>query len=380
MSLDGFNNLPEVNFITKTFEEILSEQIAQYEAAYLAQTGEAKTLAPGDPIRIYIVSNSLTIYQQQVVINNAAKQNLLRYAAGDFLDNLGALVGEIREPATSAVDIERFTLSAIQPGAINIPLGTRVSAGDGVLFQTTEAGEVTIGELTTDIAIEAVIAGVPGNGYTAGQLNVLVDPIAFVESVENLSTTQGGADIEDDDSFSAAIFLKPTSFSSAGPIGAYEFYTKEVSTTIGDVSVTNPDPGEVLVEFILADGELPAAGLINQVDAALSDETVRPLTDDVTVAAPGQTGYNIDFTYYINQSDAATVADIQAAVTQAVADYTLWQKTKIGRDINPDELITRVLNAGAKRLVVTVPAYAALTNTVALEGTTDIVYGGLEDD
>ncbi|MNP72201.1 hypothetical protein D3C76_1687030 [compost metagenome] len=72
---------------------------------------------------------------------------------------------------------------------------------------------------------------------------------------------------------------------------------------------------------------------------------------------------------------------IQAAVTSAVAAYQLWQKSKLGRDINPSELIARVMTAGALRVVNAAPVYTALTATqVAQEGMTTINYGGLADD
>ncbi len=42
---------------------------------------------------------------------------------------------------------------------------------------------------------------------------------------------------------------------------------------------------------------------------------------------------------------------IQTAVQAAVNDYVAWQQAKIGRDINPDELIKRVRDAGAGRIL-----------------------------
>ena len=68
-------------------------------------------------------------------------------------------------------------------------------------------------------------------------------------------------------------------------------------------------------------------------------------------------------------------------MNDAVADYILWQKSKIGRDINPDELIQRIKAAGAKRVVIASPGYTVINNeSVAVCQSQTITYGGLEDD
>ena len=70
-----------------------------------------------------------------------------------------------------------------------------------------------------------------------------------------------------------------------------------------------------------------------------------------------------------------------AAVAQAVEDYKVWQRA-IGRDINPSKLVAMVMEAGAKRVTVTAPAYTAVaaTKVSALQGEATVTYGGLEDD
>lgn len=85
-------------------------------------------------------------------------------------------------------------------------------------------------------------------------------------------------------------------------------------------------------------------------------------------------------TYFIGKNESTQANAVTAAVTEAVNSYILWQKTKLGRDINPSELISRVMQAGAKRVVVSAPTFTALARTqVAKEGTVSISLGGLED-
>ena len=69
------------------------------------------------------------------------------------------------------------------------------------------------------------------------------------------------------------------------------------------------------------------------------------------------------------------------ALAQAVEEYKTWQRT-IGRDVNPSQLAAMVMEAGAKRVTVTAPTFAAVaaTKVAALTGSATVTYGGLEDD
>jgi phage-related baseplate assembly protein len=67
-------------------------------------------------------------------------------------------------------------------------------------------------------------------------------------------------------------------------------------------------------------------------------------------------------------------------VEDAAEGYITWQR-KLGRDINPTELIARIRDAGAKRVRITAPDDIAVggTQIPKLENK-EITYGGLEDD
>ncbi|PKL00074.1 MAG: hypothetical protein CVV56_08140 [Tenericutes bacterium HGW-Tenericutes-1] len=378
---DIFDNVPDISFVNKDVETLLSEMISEYEQAYLQQTGETKTLAQGDPVRIFIYSQALRIYAAYQLIDYSAKQNLLKYAEGDYLDNIGVRIGALRLQASSAISKVRFTLSATQINTVPIPKGTRVSTSTSIFFATEEYAEILPGDLYADVNIQCSISGSIGNGFTSGQINVLVDPIGFIQSVSNITTSQGGTDIESDEAFRNRIVIKPESFSVAGPSGAYEYFAKQYNQSIIDVMVSSPLPGQVDVRFILENGEIPNETLLTEVESYLSNKTRRPLTDQVIVGAPNQVSYDIDVTYYIRKSDVVLISDIQVAIENAKSEFIIWQKSKISRSINPDELLYRLINAGAKRVVINEPQYYALLETqVAIENNINFVYGGVEDD
>lgn len=383
MSLEALNNLPEVNFVPTDVESMLSEAIAGYEKAYYEATGESITLAKADPRRIFIYSQVLREYQLYQLIDFAAKQNLLKYAADGYLDNFGARYGEKgkRQGAKAALTTVRYTLSAPQLSIVPIPKGNRTSPGNDIFFETIDYAEIPVGQLSIDIPVQCTVAGEMGNGFVVGQINTLVDPIPFIKTVSNIDTSQGGTDIQNDDSLKEKIFLAPESFSVAGPEGAYEFFAKEYLSTILDVKITSPSPGVVDLRLILKDGEIPTETTIQGLQDYLSDKKRRPLTDKVQVGAPTQVPYNIDLIYYIKKSDESIATTIQIKVNQAIQEYMLWQKTKIGRDIDPDELNARIRAAGAKRAVIIAPIFTNLEETEqAIEGAINIVYGGVEND
>ena len=97
--------------------------------------------------------------------------------------------------------------------------------------------------------------------------------------------------------------------------------------------------------------------------------------------APTQQSFDIDVQYYINQSDAGKASTIQGEVAAAIENYIEWQTFKIGRDINPDVLTQKMIDAGAKRVIVTSPSFTAVpSGSVARVGTQSVAYKGLEAD
>lgn len=369
-------DLPDIQFVPVEPEEIKNGIITVYEAI------SGKKLFPGDPIRLFLLAQADIIIQQRMLLNDAAKMNLLRYARGDYLDHLGALVETPRLQATAAVATVRFTLSAPRPDVVAIPAGVKVTPGNGLYFSTEKAAEIAAGELSADILCFCDEPGATGNGFLPGQINVLVDPQPFIGSVANVTASAGGTDAEADDPYRNRIYTSPERFSVAGPAGAYEYWARTANPGISDVRVFSPAPTEVEVLVLMAGGELPTQDILDAVSEAVNDRTVRPLSDKVTVSAPAAIQYDVDFTYWIDSERVADALSIQAAVRAAVQDYVAWQKLRIGRDINPSELTRRIMNAGARRVEVVSPAYTVLENTEIALVETDISmhYGGIEDD
>ena len=370
----NLKDLPDITFVDADAATVEAKIINEYERI------TERTLAKGDPVRLFLLTIANIIILLKNDINETGKQNLLRYAEKEKLDHLGALVGLERLPATPAVTTMRITLSETMGTNVTVDAGTRFTADGQIFFTLDDTLVIPAGSLYGDGSATCTEKGVVGNDYVAGQIKTLVDPVPYVDNVANLTKSEGGAEIEEDESYREAIHMAPESFSVAGPEGAYIFYAKRSSSLISDVAVTSPDPGEVEVRVLLNNGQLPGEEMLEIVSETLNDRSIRPLTDHVSVLAPTVVNYDVDLTYYIDTANAAQESVIRTNVEAAVAEFVSWTKGKIGRDINPSELIRKIVAAGAKRAEVRSPTFTVLDDSqVGIAETVTVQYGGRED-
>ena len=381
--MNAIKSLPDISFIdNKTIDQVRQEMVADYESFISEATGQTVNLERSSVHRMELYAAAAQIYQAMQYIDRQGKQNILKYSYSDFLDNLASFKGVTRNPAAAATTTLRFTLSEERDTATGIPQGTRVSTAGSIYFATDVYAEIPAGSTTVDVPATCTVAGTDGNGLAIGELTTIVDPIPYVASVSNTTATEGGAEIESDADLAERVFLAPGAYSTAGPEDGYIYHAKAYSPAVGDVEATSDqEAGTVDIVFIMADGSTPGEEMIEGMEGYLQGKTIRPMTDLVRVAAPEEVQYTINLTYYINRSDSAKAVTIQAAVAQAVEDYKTWQRA-IGRDVNPSQLTHMVMEAGAKRVTVTAPAYTAVgkTEVSALQGAAVVTYGGLEDD
>ncbi len=344
---------------------VLADMIAQFEAA------AERTLQPAQVERLLI---NLYAYRESLVrnaIQYAAQQNLLAFAIFPMIDYLGQLVGVTRLAAQSAITTLEFTLSSVLTVAITIAEGTLAGTADGQYsFATTAALAIPAGTLSGTVTASAVQPGPGANGYLAGQVNTLLGPSATIASVNNTTVTAGGSFPETDDHLRSRIQAAPNQFSVAGPAGAYRFFALGVDPSIVDAQIVSPAPGQVNVYILTgpvtiqpqtAPNSAGVAGtpLLERVSSALSADSVRPLTDTVSVFAVTEVDYQIAATVTL-YSDADPVATMTAA-TDAAVQYALELAAKVQRDIVPSQVIAALSVAGVYEVSLTAPAYTQLS-------------------
>lgn len=373
---------PDIDFVETDTETIESSLIALYESLVQQVPGrERYKVYPASPERLFISWIASIIVQQRVLINETAKKNVPRYADGEYLDSLAELFKDLeRLPASPASAVFRFYISEAQQQSIIIPAGTRVSFDGTIMFATKENLEIKAGSLYGDIEGECTTPGTIGNNLAAGQVKDLVDIYDYYQKAENITATSGGAEEEDDASYYERMRESMESFSTAGPMNGYIYFTKSVSAAVADVVATSPTPGVVDVRVLLQDGQQATEAVLKEIEEALNADDVRPLTDTVTVSVPETVSFDVDVTFYIAQPNAASATVIEAAARQAVKDYISWQTSKIGRDINPSYLTAKLMEAGVKRAEVRKPEYTAVEEIkVAVLGEETVLNGGIEN-
>lgn len=338
------------------------EIVAALVAAYQRITG--RTLHPADPEKLFLQWVADVIIQERVYTNYAGNQNIPSRASGENLDALSEWYFPTSRPqAKPALCTERFTISQAQTTSILVPAGTRVTDMSNVLiWETVEDAYVEIGSTTVDVQVRCQTPGTVGNGYAKGQLDTIVDLFDYYAGCENITESEGGADEATDQEYYQLMRESMDAFSTAGPTGAYVYIAKQVSNQIADVLAVSPSAGNVVVYVLMEDGTIAGTELKNAVLKALSQDTVRPLTDHVSMGDAQTVEYDIAFTYYVPAEETQSGAEVQAAVDDAVQEYVAWQSGKLGRDINPSHLIGLLMQTGIKRVALTSPTYTALQN------------------
>jgi phage-related baseplate assembly protein len=187
-----------------------------------------------------------------------------------------------------------------------------------------------------------------------------LDHIAAPFEVARLLLTQADpangidATYESDDDYRARIVLGPEGYSVAGPEGAYKFKALSAHPDVLDASATSPAPGEVVVTVLsrTAPG-VPSAEVLATVDAAVSADTARPLTDLVTVQAASIIPFDIEAEVYTFSGPDITV--VTSAAVAGAAAYAA-DCHRLGRDVTRSGLIAAMHVAGVQRVNLVLPA------------------------
>lgn len=187
-----------------------------------------------------------------------------------------------------------------------------------------------------------------------------LDQLAALMDVERLiltpaSPATGTAQVnESDDSLRRRVVLAPQSYSVAGPDGAYLYHALSADSTISDVAIDSPSPGQVRVTVLVDSGDgTPSQAVLDAVSARLTASSIRPLTDQVLVQAATPLPYAIDATLTYFASAAQGVS--RAAAMAALAAYVAACR-KLGRAITRAGIIGALVVDGVENVALASPA------------------------
>ena len=381
-------SLPEPNFIDRDPNVIEQEWVSYFESI------SGKTLQPAQPERLLCSLGAYRESNVRIKIQEVAESLLVDYATAPILDYIGELVGKTRLAQSCAETTVQYTLSQTQIFDIDIPQGSIIESKDGkVSFNTMQDATIPAGQLSINIEAQCETAGQIGNGYLAGQICVMSDPIPYVNSVTNITTSSGGADTETNDAYIARIKLAPEEYSYGGK-AAYKAWVESVSQDIIDVAVIKPN-NPILLNYVIngtsygasvnadntisgshitsgainrvtgqmdivldnatefhctiprgGEGDIypltvnenPSPELVEDIAAYLNDDTVIPLGDVISVLDP----VNNDFQIVANVTASSNVdkPTLQTNIKAALATYTNNLKTSFSQNVLRAQIIS----------------------------------------
>ena len=328
----------EIHYLTYD-EEALWEAMTD---AYIDAGGDV--LYPGDEKEMLLRGMESIIMQAFAGIDNALRMDTLRYAVRDYLDLYGEKRNCYRIKAAAATTKVRLTFLASGEGK-TIPAGSPLTADGAVIYQLLEDVEQTGYAGTADAEIICSQDGAIGNGLHTGAEMQFLTPEDGVSNVTVLEDAKGGQNEEDDETYRARIREYGLSTVTTGPATQYESVAKNVTSEIIDAKAINEGDGAVGVYLLLAD-ESSSAAIIAAVEAALTPEDARPLTDTVSVALASKKEYLLKVKYGTSPG-----ANVSAYIADAVSRYQEWQDKTIGQAFNPDMLMSYLYQAGCLRVV-----------------------------
>lgn len=334
-------------------EKILAEMIADYEA----RTG--KTLQPAHIERLLIntFAYRTTLTHQQ--INEAYRQQHVRFATGLMLDLCGDDVNTPRLEASAARCTLRFSARDFV-GEVDIPIGTLVAVGD-LTFATIEQGQLTTSRPRMDLQAVCTETGTRGNDWSIGQINTIQTVLSGANTIsaQNITVPTGGVNPETDEAYRERVLLAPERFSVAGSVGAYQYWARAVSPSICDVHVSNALDnqgkaiGGTVAVTILSKMGLPSSELLAQVQTELSAEKKRPLCDTVSVRAPEVVDYTLNAELVL--FTGANALEVKTAAETAWAQYETARREKLGGDIVPLDIQKVLQVAGVYNVILNAP-------------------------
>ena len=240
---------------------------------------------------------------KQVFPDTAELENLERWAAIWGLQRIAATF------ASGSITITGTN------GTV-VPTGTGLRRVDGVEYVTT--ANATISGGTATAAVEAALGGEAGNAAAATVLTFIA-PVTGAASTATVTGGGiiGGEDQEDDAKLRARLLELLQTPPHGGSEADYEAWALAALAGLTRVWVTSPSIGLVSVLFVMdggggGGGIIPSSGQIATVQAYI--DALRPVTADVTVAAPTTTA--VAFTIDLLTADTAEIrAAVQAELT-----------------------------------------------------------------
>lgn len=186
--------------------------------------------------------------------------------------------------------------------------------------------------------------------------------------------------MESDADFRARIQLSFEGYTTAGSEGSYKFHALSADGDVKDAAPVSPSPGVVSVYVLSRTGNGAASpALVQKVNAALSAEDVRPLTDNVNVASAAIVNFSVSAVLTMYPGPDAEV--VRQAALARLAVY-IDSVQRIGYDVTRAGIVAALVQPGVQNVSLTSPAADIVINdtqapyctsvSVTVSGTTNV--------
>ncbi len=166
---------------------------------------------------------------------------------------------------------------------------------------------------------------------------------------------------ETDDDFRVRIQNKFESLSVAGPTAAYEHYALSAHDKVKDAKAISPRPAEVVVYLLSTEASGEASpDLISAANAAVNDESVRPVGDRVIVESAEIINYQVNAKIFVPASAGGSL--LIAAAKNNLTKY-VNRHHKIGKDISLSGIYAALHVDSVENVEITSPASDVTINS-----------------
>jgi phage-related baseplate assembly protein len=220
------------------------------------------------------------------------------------------------------------------------------------LLQETSYRELLLRSRINNAALATMLAFATGADLDQRGASVDVERLIITEA-DDTAIPPVDAVYETDDDYRYRIQLSFDAYTTAGSKESYIFHGRSAYGDVKDINPISPMPGVVTVYVLSRTGDGTASEeLIAKVDAALNQEKIRPMTDQVTVQSAAILNYTVDAELVLFQGPDQTV--VKTAALNALAEYTDAQR-KIGYDITLDGIYKALRQTGVQKVNLTNP-------------------------
>lgn len=269
------------------------------------------------------------------------------------------------------------------------------------LLESDSYDEMLLAQACNDAARQMLIAF--ATGANLEQLGAFYGVTRLVITAAD-PETGAPAVMESDEELRRRILLAPHSFSVAGPERAYAYHAQSASGDVLDAGATSPEsddivelvmgvladhaaagplvaamaaalgsavwPGTVIVSVLSRTGDGTAPGdTLDAVEAMLTDDAVRPLTDEVIVQSADIVEFLIAAQLWLYAGPDPDLI-LQTAIDSLNA--LLARARRLGRDIPRSAIVAALHVAGVQRVELTAPAADVVITPLQAAWATDI--------